>query len=75
MSLNECLINLIAEKDGVKPEEVTGDYIHKQREKIIYPNMRFNLGPNYTLCGIKSFTLDQLNRIESIVSELMQHVS
>jgi len=33
--------NLIAAGNNVKPEEVTGDYVGKKREKDIYPDARF----------------------------------
>ena len=38
--LEAMFTNLIAEQDGVKPEEVTVAYIHEQREKRIYSHMR-----------------------------------
>jgi hypothetical protein len=45
VSLDEYLTNLIAEMDGVRPEAVTVEYIHEQREKRIYPTARYDCSP------------------------------
>ncbi|MGD9276579.1 MAG: hypothetical protein PVJ67_05380 [Candidatus Pacearchaeota archaeon] len=49
--LDELFIRLIAEHDGIKPEEVTCEYIEQQKEKRIYPNGRF----------FYSYQIEQLN--------------
>ena len=46
LSLDEYLSHLIAEVDGVKPEEVTIAYILKQRQKRFYPKDRNRLSLN-----------------------------
>jgi len=37
-TLDEMFSRLIAAVDGIRPEEVTVEYIHNQREEKIYPN-------------------------------------
>ena len=41
------LTRLIAEKDKTEPKAITIKYIRQQREKLIYPNARHNIGSNY----------------------------
>lgn len=67
--LNEYLKNLIAKKDCVKPEEVTLQYIHNQREKRIYPNTRYDCP-----IGLKSFTRNELEQLEEAVDNYMKIV-
>ena len=46
-SLRQYLRRRIAELDGVSPEEVTPEYIRKQREKRIYPKLKFDISSDY----------------------------
>ncbi|MCK5211367.1 hypothetical protein KAJ89_01570 [Candidatus Parcubacteria bacterium] len=56
----------IAEIDGVKPEDVTVEYIRKQREKLIYPTTRFDAP-----FGLVSFTGEEWEKIEQLTDELL----
>lgn len=60
--LSELLGHLIANEDGVRPECVTPTYIQAQREKLVYPQMRFELGSRYG--GYNTHGLTFLNRSE-----------
>jgi len=42
--LETLLTELIAQHDHVRPEDVTLDYIRKQRESKVTPNLRFEVG-------------------------------
>ncbi|MBR9701426.1 hypothetical protein GOV13_00725 [Candidatus Pacearchaeota archaeon] len=64
--LETFFINEIAKIDGVKPEEVTVEYIRQQRVKRIYPNTRFK--PGY---GLYSFTGNEWDKIEVLADEFM----
>jgi hypothetical protein len=60
--LDELLTQLIANADGVPPERVTTVYIQTQREKLVYPKMKFELGSKYG--GYNSRDLKFLSRDE-----------
>jgi hypothetical protein len=46
-SLEELLQELIAVQDGIRPEDVTVDYIQHQREKRFYPSTRYDIDSKY----------------------------
>jgi len=64
--LNKIFTNLIAKKNGVKPEEVTVEYIGQQREKI-HPNTRFK--PPYN--NLISFTKNELKGVGRYIDSVM----
>lgn len=37
----------IAERDQIPADEVTTEYIRKERERKFYPNLRYDIGSNY----------------------------
>ena len=45
--LETLLRHLIAAQDGIRPEEVTIDYIQGRREKLFYPHTRYNMDSKY----------------------------
>ena len=53
---------LIAAQDGVRPEDVTLDYIRSQREKRFYPSTRYDTDSRYG--GYDSRRLRSLSRNE-----------
>lgn len=67
VDLETHLNKLIAEKEGISPEEVTVEYIHKQREKYIYPNLYLDCSPE-----LISFTINELDEIESLVDTILR---
>ena len=76
VDLDRIFRERIAELDGVKPEEVTVEYIRQQREKRIYPDARFNIYSSYVCGGIglAHFTRNELNRVERGVDEIMKMI-
>ena len=73
-SLDEKLTRLICEHEGISPDELTIDYIHKQREKRFYPNTRYDLDSiygGYSTIGLKVYTLNELNEIKNQVHKKM----
>jgi hypothetical protein len=60
--LEELLQELIAAQDGVRPQDVTVDYIQNQREKRFYPNTRNDGDSKYG--GYNSRRLRFLSRNE-----------
>ena len=65
-NLSDRFTRMIAQDEGISPEEVTTQYIHEQRKKNIYPNTRYEAP-----LGLMSFTRNELDEIERIVDELM----
>jgi hypothetical protein len=53
---------LIAARDGVRPEDVTEEYIRKQRAAVVYPNVRFEVSSRYG--GYDTTSLQVLTRSE-----------
>jgi len=68
-NIETYLTRLISEADGVRPEEVTVEYIRQQREKRIYPDTRFEP----TDYGLFSFTRRELDKIEMLADEFMRN--
>lgn len=69
-SLGDFLVRIIAEQDGVKPEDITPAYIHEKREKEIYPNTRYE--PGYP--GLISLTRNEWDQLEKVSDELMSDI-
>jgi hypothetical protein len=61
-SLDVLFTRLIADQDNVNQNNVTPEYIRKQREEKIYPNQTFDLGSDYG--GYDGFGLTFLSRNE-----------
>jgi hypothetical protein len=58
---------LIAEKEGISPEQVSVRYIHEQREKRIYKTKRYDIGSDYggyDSSGLTVLTGEQLDEID-----------
>jgi hypothetical protein len=69
---------LIAEKEGIKPEQVTVSYIREQREKRLYKTIRYNIGSEYggyDLTGLKVFTGDELDDFEKHADEFFNSIA
>lgn len=60
--LEELFKRLIAARDGVRPEDVTGEYIRKQREDRLYPRTSYDIDSDYG--GYDSSHLKVLSRRE-----------
>lgn len=70
MDLERTFTNLIAENEGIKPEDITIEWIEGQRKNNLYPNARFNIGGysgSYNLIGLFSLTRRKMDEIESVV--------
>lgn len=46
-ALNKLITELISSRMGIKPEQVTMEYIHGWRERELYPQGRFEFGTTY----------------------------
>jgi len=71
-SLGELLNRLIATQENIRPEEVTVEYIQKQRESRLYPTTRYNISTEYggyDPNGLEFFTQDELCSIQKRVEE------
>ncbi|MFH1787224.1 MAG: hypothetical protein ABH811_00305 [archaeon] len=62
--MNWNLKNLIAKAEGINPEDVTVTYIHEQREKNIYPNVRYDCPEELIL-----MTRNEFDELEKAVWE------
>jgi hypothetical protein len=60
--LERFLERLIAQRDGVRPEDVTEEYIRRKRAERVYPIARFEIGSNYG--GYDTTGLQVLTRAE-----------
>lgn len=73
-NLGQYLTQLIAAADAVRPEEVTPEYIHEQRETRIYPHVRYNLGSDYGgYCsdGLEFLTVEEFNRLRQEIDSYL----
>ena len=74
----EDLFNiLIAEEQHVNKEDVTVEFIMRQREKSIYPDTRFKSESGYggyVNLGLASFTGNELKEIEVLVDGIMKRI-
>lgn len=76
-SLDSIFTRLIAAKDNVDQKEVTVEYIRQQREKLIYPNVRYNVGSTYggyDHDGLLFLTRNELKDIGELIDEFMLEV-
>lgn len=46
-NLERFVVRLIAEQENVEPDDVTLDYIRRQRDNNVYPKMRFERSSQY----------------------------
>ena len=64
----------IAEKDRIRDEDVTTEYVRKERERRFYPNLRYDIGSSYggySGVGLHFSTLRELeDREERIMRDL-----
>jgi hypothetical protein len=68
--LGDVLDRLIADADGIRPDQVTEAHILKQRETKIYPRLRYNIPSEYggyDLTGLEVNTRSELNEREARV--------
>ncbi len=66
-AMDNYLKQLIADKDGIKPEQVSVRYIHEQREKYLYKTKRYDIGSDYggyELSGLTVLTGTELDEID-----------
>lgn len=73
--LEKYLERLIAEKDGVRPEDVTEEYIRSERERRIYPRTRFDINSGYGGYDTRSLevmTRDELKESDDRVTRAME---
>ena len=76
-SLDSIFTRLIAKKDNITEQGVTVDYISQQREKLIYPNVRYEVGSTYggyDHDGLLFLTQNELAAIGELISELMKEL-
>ncbi len=75
--LDSLFIKLIAEKDNVKPEKVTVEYIHEQREKKVYPKMRYEIGTDYSgynETGLTFLSGEEFDEIEREANKFLDNL-
>ncbi len=65
-SIGDMFGKIIAINDGVSPDEVTSQYIHEQREKMIYPNLTYDDDEL-----LRSYSRTQWEKIEIICDEAL----
>jgi hypothetical protein len=65
--LNKRFNDLIAKKLGIDPKIINGDYIHKVRERDIYPNARFHR----EFPDLLSFTRKELDELGDAINGIM----
>ena len=67
--LEAFLNKRIAELDGIRPEDVTVEYIRAQREQLYYPGTRLDVGSEYggyDTTGLEVLTRDEIDeRVQS----------
>ena len=69
-TLEQYLTRLIAAHEGIQPSQVTLEYIRNQREKLVYPDTRYDTCSNYG--GYRNDGLEVLTRSE--VEQLEQEM-
>lgn len=77
-SLDEYLTRLISEKEGIKREEVTVEYMHQQRMNKIYPKAKFEIGSDYggyDTTGLAVYSRDELDDIEKSVDKELKKIT
>ena len=67
--LEKWLTRLIAKQEGVPEEWVTCEWIHEQREKRIYPTVR------YEEAGLISLTREEWEKLERDVDEKLEELT
>jgi len=66
----EKLLNkLIAAHEGIKPEDVTLEYIREQRRRRIYPDAHYDSED-----GLASLSLRELDLLEEYVDQRMKQL-
>lgn len=76
-SLEQKLTERIAEKLGIKPEEVTPELIHQMREERIYPNPTYDFGSAYgghIPVGRRVLTTQEIKEIEQRTDEFLDEL-
>jgi hypothetical protein len=69
---------MIADRQGIKPEDVTTSYIREQREKQLYKTTRYDIGSEYggyDLTGLKVFTGNELDDIEKHADKFFSSIA
>jgi hypothetical protein len=73
-TIHEFFAALIARAEGIRPEDVTIEYIHEQRELRVYPQARPSIGSRYGGYGLRDmeiYTREELDAVRDRVdSEL-----
>jgi hypothetical protein len=62
--LEKYLERLIAEREHVRPEQVTEEYIRNERARKIYPNVRYETDSGYggyCTIGLQVLTRDEID--------------
>jgi len=71
-SLDDFLKRIIAEQDGITPEEVTPEYIRKRQQAEWYKRLRYEIGSDYggyETSGLKFYTQEELDEMEKRVDD------
>jgi hypothetical protein len=77
VSLDDLLTRLIAAQEGIRPEEVTTEYIHEQREARIYPAAKPNNGTTYGgyhAGRLRVFSRAEIDQLERDAEEKLREI-
>lgn len=76
-SLESYLTRLIAKTDNIREEDVTVEYIEKQRNQLIYPEVRHEIGSDYggyDGSGLTFYTRRELDEMEESVDSRLREL-
>ncbi len=76
LELGSFFARIVAQRDGILPEQVTAAYIDEQREKKIYPTTKFDIGSDGRAygTGLRFYTLQQFDKIEKLVDKILEEI-
>lgn len=77
VNLDKIFTRLIAKELNVEESKVTVEFIRQQREKTIYPNIRYNVGSaygGYDHEGLLFLTRNEFKEIGKMVDEFMLEI-
>ena len=73
--LGTLLRHLIAAQDGIRPEEVTIDYIQGKREELFYPTTRYNVDSQYGGYDSRRLKFLTRNEFDSIAKQVEEELA
>lgn len=75
--MEEFLNQLIARTEGIRPEDVTSEYMRLQREWRFYPDMRYDIGSDPGMLNIqppKFLTEHEMDAVEEHVERKLREL-